>query len=59
MPSCGKRNPHVLILVLVEHTLGDGVMNLFVAKDEVLILVLVEHTLGDIRNVVTNTTKES
>ena len=38
---------YVLILVLVEHTLGakgpkDGLMNLFV----VLILVLVEHTLG-------------
>ena len=37
---------HVLILVLVEHTLGDkGVLETLV-RATVLILVLVEHTLG-------------
>ena len=37
----------VLILVLVEHTLGvDGDVIIMPASLEVLILVLVEHTLG-------------
>ena len=38
----------VLILVLVEHTLG-GIIQTLVCLDQlVLILVLVEHTLGDL-----------
>ena len=37
----------VLILVLVEHTLGAEVVRLQVQVRQVLILVLVEHTLGE------------
>ena len=37
---------HVLILVLVEHTLGDMDNHNFDNMLDVLILVLVEHTLG-------------
>ena len=36
----------VLILVLVEHTLGETPLKRFGYWDGVLILVLVEHTLG-------------
>ena len=36
----------VLILVLVEHTLGDRIDSLNKGEERVLILVLVEHTLG-------------
>ena len=36
----------VLILVLVEHTLGDGRESCWNGEQPVLILVLVEHTLG-------------
>ena len=36
----------VLILVLVEHTLGVTKQEFMAAKAAVLILVLVEHTLG-------------
>ena len=36
----------VLILVLVEHTLGGFSVTSYDAMEEVLILVLVEHTLG-------------
>ena len=36
----------VLILVLVEHTLGDKAYCLVIEYGVVLILVLVEHTLG-------------
>ena len=45
-PQCG-----VLILVLVEHTLGVLSQMHYVALVDVLILVLVEHTLGVIKNV--------
>ena len=38
----------VLILVLVEHTLGVNINKLWVIYYIVLILVLVEHTLGEI-----------
>ena len=37
---------NVLILVLVEHTLGDKLTFHYGKKSGVLILVLVEHTLG-------------
>ena len=40
----------VLILVLVEHTLGDDLIGLVGLGIEVLILVLVEHTLGGFRS---------
>ena len=40
----------VLILVLVEHTLGVGKSMPNVQGDSVLILVLVEHTLGVDKN---------
>ena len=40
----------VLILVLVEHTLGEVKKNSFFSKREVLILVLVEHTLGVVQD---------
>ena len=36
----------VLILVLVEHTLGEEIAHQQNAQPTVLILVLVEHTLG-------------
>ena len=36
-----------LILVLVEHTLGENTTPLLAESSRVLILVLVEHTLGD------------
>ena len=38
--------PSVLILVLVEHTLGGVCIQRFGLLEPVLILVLVEHTLG-------------
>ena len=44
MGSSGK--PSVLILVLVEHTLGARLFNKAELCGYVLILVLVEHTLG-------------
>ena len=37
----------VLILVLVDHTLGAKKQFVFNLQDNVLILVLVDHTLGD------------
>ena len=39
---------NVLILVLVEHTLGEPFLTLVALPLRVLILVLVEHTLGEI-----------
>ena len=45
----GKTNSNtVLILVLVDHTLGDGCCEVYKYWRMVLILVLVDHTLGDI-----------
>ena len=41
-----ERKIKVLILVLVEHTLGAWSTKALNRRDDVLILVLVEHTLG-------------
>ena len=43
----GWQASYVLILVLVEHTLGADLGKTRRNRDRVLILVLVEHTLGD------------
>ena len=44
-----NKQRYVLILVLVEHTLGGGLCVRYAHKKRVLILVLVEHTLGDLK----------